>query len=243
MIRLRVNRFLLHKADAQPGECEDAVGVDATAGRFAVVDGATEGFDSRRWARYLAHGWIRAGACDVMTAEETVRRLGGRLQARHQIDSLPWYLQERAHQGAFAAFIGLSVQPPGTWDALALGDACLFQEGRSHFLAFPLTQPEDFRGRPLLVPSRIDQHPHLVRHVRRNRGLAIPGDCFLLMSDAIACWYLAHARREGDLHGRLHQLMRDDRRSDLEGLVTGERAAKRLRNDDVAMLRIEVLSF
>jgi len=242
MIRLKVNRFLFHKADAQPRECEDAVGVNAAAGRFAVVDGATEGFDSRRWARYLAHGWIRAGACDVMAAEEAVRLLGGRLQARHRMDSLPWYLQERAQQGAFAAFIGLSLQPLGTWDALAMGDSCLFQEGPSHFLAFPLAEPGHFLKRPFLVPSLIEQHPHLLQHVRRERGVSLPGDCFLLMSDAIACWYLAHGRGERDLRKRLHQLMSDDRRAELEGLVTEERAAERLRNDDVAILRIEVLS-
>ena len=138
-------------------------------------------------------------------------------------------------------FIGLSLHPPGTWDALAVGDSCLFQERPSQFLAFPLAEPEHFLERPFLVPSLIEQDPHLRRHVRQERGVSLPGDCFLLMSDAIACWYLAHGRCERDLGKRLHRLMSDDRRAELEGLVIEERAAKRLRNDDVAIVRIEVV--
>jgi hypothetical protein len=185
---------------------------------------------------------MRSNACDAVAAQPGVRKLGERLRLRHQIDGLPWYLQEKAQQGAFAAFVGLSIDPLGTWGALALGDSCLFQEGSSHFFAFPLSQPEDFGKRPFLVPSLIDQYPHLGEHVRQSRGMSLAGDCFLLMSDAVACWYLGHARREGNLHKRLHQLLIEDRRSDLQTLVAEEREAKRLRNDDVAILRIEVLS-
>jgi hypothetical protein len=134
------------------------------------------------------------------------------------------------------------MQPLGTWDALALGDSCLFQEGPSHFFAFPISDPEDFSKRPFLVPSLIDQYPHSSEHVREARGVSLPGDCFLLMSDAIACWYLGHARTDVDLHKRLHTLLVEERQSELQALVAEERDARRLRNDDVAILRIEVLS-
>src|SRR2546421_6511490 len=57
-MHLQVNQFLLPKEGAQAAECEDAIGVNVAAGRFAVADGATEAFDARSWAQQLAHGWV-----------------------------------------------------------------------------------------------------------------------------------------------------------------------------------------
>ena len=60
------------------------------------------------------------------------------------------------------------------------------------------------------------------------------------MSDAIACWYLGTWARRSTVRGELHEAMLapDDR--PLSRLVSRERRAGRLRDDDVAVLRIEV---
>ena len=71
-------------------------------------------------------------------------------------------------------------------------------------------------------------------------GSVTPGDVFWLMSDAIACWYLGTWVRRTTARGELHEAMlaSDDR--PLSRLVSRERRAGRLRDDDVAVLRIEV---
>jgi hypothetical protein len=51
--------FLLPKEGSTTSECEDAVIENKRARRFAIADGATEGFDSRAWARLLVSRWIR----------------------------------------------------------------------------------------------------------------------------------------------------------------------------------------
>src|SRR5213595_4216875 len=61
---LQVQQFLLPKDGAEASECEDAIGVNMAAGRFAVADGATEAFDARSWAQLLAEGWV---ACEPAT--------------------------------------------------------------------------------------------------------------------------------------------------------------------------------
>src|SRR6185295_9053535 len=77
-------RILLSKADAPFSECEDAIAADGEHLRFAVADGATEGFDSRRWARYLTRAWISPTSVPLASSDlvERIRALGARLERR-----------------------------------------------------------------------------------------------------------------------------------------------------------------
>ena len=41
---------------------------------------------------------------------------------------LPWYAEEKARAGAYAALVGLELRRDcGTWSALGCGDSCFFQ--------------------------------------------------------------------------------------------------------------------
>src|SRR5947209_20302168 len=111
-MHLQVNQFLLPKEGAQASECEDAIGVNAAAGRFAVADGATEAFDARSWAQQLAHGWVAAepplltrAAFGAWVTEE-----GTALHGSWQGRALPWYAEEKARRGSVAAFVGVLLE-------------------------------------------------------------------------------------------------------------------------------------
>jgi len=244
VLALSVNSFLLEKADTKPSECEDAIAVDVQALRFAIADGATEGFNSRRWAKRLVSAWIRRppGEINILSLRDDVSALGTKSTARFARRKLPWYLEEKARQGSFAAFLGLQIAPDGRWTALALGDCCLIQETSSGASSFPLSTPEEFDNRPILVPSLIDNYPRCIEHARELAGVSLPGDLLLLMSDAIACWYLGAAEQNPSAKLRLHHALAHSNRKDATSLIVEERAARRLRNDDVAIVRIEVTS-
>ena len=130
--QLRAERFLLPKEGAQEAECEDAIGVNLAAGRFAVADGATEAFDARSWARALAQGWV---ACEppALSRESFgawVVGQGTQLHDSWQGRALPWYAEEKARRGSFAAFVGVQLEltnGASHWTAIALGDSCLVQ--------------------------------------------------------------------------------------------------------------------
>src|SRR5436309_10873140 len=81
---LVITSALLPKAESVGAECEDAIAINRPLGRFAVADGATEGFDSRRWARYLVKGWTSrtsAGLSDSLLPDG-VALLGAELRKR-----------------------------------------------------------------------------------------------------------------------------------------------------------------
>jgi hypothetical protein len=237
---------VLQKAGNRPRDCEDAVAGNVAAGRFCVTDGAGEGVFSRLWARTLAMGWAHGdlGDRDDDTLRAGVKSLDGILRQRIGRDKLRlkdrqsgrlFWFQADERVSEFAAFVGLAFGPGDEWLALAVGDCCLFVEGGGAFRSFPLDAPEQFSGGAYLVPSAIDEDARIMDHVRRLSGRRRPGDRFLLMSDAMACWYLSYP----DRRPRLRELLaaRDGRA--LGALIGRERRSRRLRNDDIAILLVQ----
>lgn len=165
-------------------------------GRFAIADGATEGFDSRRWARLLVRSW-RSGGLYTKDYEElanNIKRLGDHLAKKWTRRKLPWYLEEKARMGAHAAFLGLEIFPnPSLWQAVAIGDCCLFWERNdTRLLAFPIDDPKAFNYRPILLPSKVPIQNSLKEGALIENYFEIE-DIFLLLSDAISEWYLLHS--------------------------------------------------
>ncbi len=244
---LRINRFLLPKAGLRLSECEDTIAVNCHTFRFAIADGATEAFDSRRWAKYLTVSWVSdtTAGLEPLDLRKGLMGLGKRCADRWSKRKLPWYAEEKARLGSFAAFLGLEIRigpgSGGVWKALAVGDCCLMLEREDGLLrSFPLTSAEQFGTRPTLVPSSVDDYPAFVDAVRLEEGVCVPGDVFLGMSDAISCWYLGKVAENPLLKHEFHEVVRNQDKVGLERIVARERDLKDMRNDDVAILRIEI---
>ncbi|HVG39127.1 MAG TPA: hypothetical protein VM870_07565, partial [Pyrinomonadaceae bacterium] len=111
--------------------------------------------------------------------------------------------------------------------------------------AFPLSGPDEFHSAPPLVPSLWGPQGEVVKQVAVAHGAALSGDVFLLLSDALAAWYLrAHTAGAHDLLASFETAMaswRDSaRRDNLVELLLAERRAARLRDDDYAVVRVTV---
>ena len=235
---------MLPKAGAEAEECEDAVGVNVAAGRFAVADGATEAFDARSWARALAEGWV---ACEppVLTRERFgswVAEQGTALHEAWQGRTLPWYAEEKARRGSFAAFVGVQFElanGASSWTALALGDSCLIQRrGADICCALPIADHTQFTSTPVLVPSRGQMHEAAFGQARVEQGAFGPGDVLWLLSDATAEWFLKRAAERDVVLDQLDQLSAADRTDELAALFQQERQARRIKDDDIAVVRV-----
>src|SRR5580698_10094355 len=104
---LRIRSFLAPKKGSEPTECEDAIAINVERLVFAVADGATEAYDSRSWARLFVKSWVRIDppAFEMGDFEPLVDDLGRRLHHKWARRKLPWYAEEKAQGGSFAAFI------------------------------------------------------------------------------------------------------------------------------------------
>ena len=128
-------------------------------GRFALADGATEGYPSDAWARMLVAGFAQNS---YVRSSSWLNRLGVVQQQWSDSfagQSLPWYGQEQFAKGAFATFLGVVLTSHNdgemTWGALAVGDTCLFHvRGDKLRYAFPLNRADQFGTSPRLIGSR-----------------------------------------------------------------------------------------
>jgi len=248
-VELDVEIFALPKLGADAEEYEDAA---SPSGRchcsgshftFAVADGATEASFSGLWARLLVEGYTsecaNASLMDVVTraAESWTASVGARV--------LPWYAEQKAASGAFAAFLGVKVDAfvqdeheLVSYSADAVGDCCLIHmRGGTLIAAFPLTRSEEFNSTPSLLATRVE--PNCDVEIHRTSGFCNEDDMLLLMSDAIARWFLA----ELESGGQPWEQIRDLETSDgvlFQDLVCELRSSNVLKNDDTTLMRITI---
>jgi hypothetical protein len=240
-----IDAFWCAKAGNRREEYEDAWAVRGSdsprAARVAVCDGATEASFSGLWAALLAETWVRSRA----SGPELAARLGParRLWARKlRGRRLPWYAEEKARRGAYAAFLGVALAPrAGGWRAVAVGDCNLFLlrgvgPGLRLLRAFPLERAEEFGSSPFLLGSlaRPDDDPS--PHVRVAEGV-LPGDGLLLLaSDALSAWLLRREEQGRPAWDAASPLGIADG-LDFEGLVA-EAREDGCRNDDMTLVRV-----
>ena len=248
--------FKLPKAGNSPGECEDdgwlsyplpIISSNRSAANAAVSDGATESAFAREWANILVHtfcrrppdlpGLTKGGLLDWLAPAQE------EWHGRIPWERIPWHGEAKARAGAFATLLGLTIasEPNGgpalSWQALAVGDSCLFviRDDRLR-VSFPLEDPVQFGNTPDLACSNPDNTKDLWDSVRRADGECVSGDSLILASDALACWFLERSA-EGQKPWR--KLLAMDSTSWV-AWVEKQRRAGLMRNDDMTLVVIRV---
>jgi hypothetical protein len=239
-----VEAFSCQKAGNARGEYEDAWAVrgsdSPTRCRVAVADGATESSFSALWAALLVESFVRGSA----SGPEFFARLGAirRLwQRKIRGRPLAWYAAEKARRGAYAAFVGVSLNAVNrSWRAIAIGDCCLLHvtgspQSRKLAQAFPLTRSEEFGSSPFLVGSvkRADDDP--APHVRVAEGVLQPNDSLFFASDALSAWMLRRSEKGEPVWDWISDGI--ETKEDFEVLVALARD-EGTRNDDMTLVRL-----
>ena len=237
---VRTQQVLLPKSGFAASECEDAISADDQNGRFAVADGATEAFDARNWAQRLANNWVRTNS--ALTPEafgEWVLSEGRELQSCWKQLTLSWYAEEKARKGSFAAFVGvqLDLQTDAlAWQAIALGDACLLHCRNGALVkSLPLTNSASFNSAPILVASDPGIYKSNEQSLVIDSGTCENNDVLFLVSDAAAAWYLERFEQNNFV-----EVFQTHNGQAATEFFENERHAGRIRNDDIAVMRLEV---
>jgi hypothetical protein len=208
--------------------------------RFAVADGATETSFAGLWARRLVRAY-GSGCFAGRNWQNQLRREQAAWYAEVLQKPLPWYAEEKVHSGAFAALLGLELLTTGAWRSLAIGDCCVLQWRAGELVAaFPAEASAFFTSRPFLVPSNSTRNDGLVEQARWTGGDWLPGDRFVLLSDALGQWAWRGLEAGDPPWAALEELHRTGQQRSFGQWVAGLRESGELRNDDVTAVLVAV---
>ncbi len=242
------------KGGYDASEYEDAHSVGENAPgvplRVAVADGATGATFSGLWANLLATDYT-SGRLTTETLPVRVAFLARDWEKRVQSQPLPWYAQAKvSNEGSHAALIGVTLLPDtGFYQVLAVGDCALFhlrpaEPGADTFRvvrAFPFARWEDFSGTPTLIGTKPTTRANISAHTVVQTGTVQAGDVLYLMSDALAAWFLRETEKGRSPWHWLAPLDLPDGDATLTAMARDLRDSKRLKNDDVTVIRIRVV--
>ncbi|MHC1743964.1 MAG: hypothetical protein AB9873_13155 [Syntrophobacteraceae bacterium] len=223
---------------------------------FAVADGASEGMLSREWAKILVQTFcrnkdFRENAMSFL--ERAYRSWNAWIKSyfkrrERQNKPIQWFEEDGFRNGAFSTLLGLRLIRPGDertgrWEAIAVGDSCLFHVRSDSLIAsFPLKNSIDFNNSPFLIPTNRSKGRNLANAFKGVTGDFSVDDQFYLMTDAIACWFLTEIESNRHPWRILRDFDTEDSQVTFQEWVSSLRAAKKMRNDDVTLVRVEILS-
>jgi hypothetical protein len=253
--------FSAPKQGYTPGEWEDGAaggsyrgtrGGDPPCVRFAVADGATETYESRRWVNQLIRSFMSRnqaeGACWPEIEHESVTAWFKAMQEQWQAAapiSTDYIEQVKIRQGTLATFVGGQIlgldTPAPHWRAAALGDSVLFHVRNGRLVDhFPRLRSGDFASAPEGISTLPERLGRMSDNVGIKQGRLASGDMIFAATDAFAKWMITCVESgEQGLWPLLGSLVHD---SDFIRLVMVHRGTLAMKDDDVTLMRIRILA-
>ena len=246
MIRLTATSFIIHKEAENPDDCQDACAQNDGKGRYAIADGVTRSFFPKEWATLLVEHFCESA--NLLLAKKDWRVWIGPIQQKwyEQVEEKVnvrnlYYLTNsfNTKESAASTFIGIEFNKDNTeWEAMIVGDSCLFHKSGSGFDSYLIENSADFTNRPEVFAS-FDKDNHF--EPKFIHGSTNPDDTFILATDALAKWILEH-KEIGKLDAALDRLKAIETDEKFYQFVHEARhdEAIRLVNDDVTLMLISV---
>lgn len=217
--------------------------------RAAIADGATDSAFPSYWSALLVNAYSK-GMCESDSWADALAEIRQLWQEHADARAKAWYVREKVVQGAFSTLVGVTFYSRADrpaelgWRVCAVGDSCIFIVRENSLIkSIPIDDFVQFRSRPYLLATNEQDNLNLEEKLRHHTGVCSTGDQFLLMSDALACWFLRRQSQHGDAILVMNAIVTAE---SLEDLVHEQRAARcesgypAMRNDDVAFVRIEI---
>ncbi len=250
--------FTLPKDGKTADEYEDACACATRPGAdvYVVADGASDSVFSGLWAQMLAHRLAHnvPQRNDAPTWRNWIEEVQQEWERTVRADPVPWYVEPKIREGAFATCVALIVQRPSKgstsarWGAVAVGDSCLFHvqvatNGTPAALSpagrgFPISDPAAFGLNPLALSSNPASNESVWPAVAVAGDVWHFGDSFVLATDALAHWITQEIVPTGDWNRLLSLLHTSDDQA-FEALMRAEWERGTLRNDDITLILIQ----
>jgi hypothetical protein len=216
--------------------------------RCAVADGATESSFARRWANQLAVAYCRSQTdlpAEMQVFRAEVERQCANWRRFVLNKPLAWNFRTKAERGAFATLSGITIsagdESSGSWAGVAIGDSCIFQvrqEGLVH--AWPAMESDAFGNHPLLFSSNAAANESVWTELEKctTSGVWSAGDLFLLMTDALAKWFVTSLEAGSRPWETLLEVA--SAQEEFTAWTEAQRSQHLMANDDVTLMVIRL---
>lgn len=222
----------LPKRHADEGYNEDFSLVSKDGSAAAISDGAADSYDSRTLARLVCEDWVGQSIPRI--------RLGKIIhgyESHFAGRAMGWADQGAFERGSFATALGIRISEEQIVCS-AIGDSICIFHAVDRLVCFPISDVAQLKARPTLLSSNREHNRALDRgkisHLRWN---ARPGDRLLLMTDALAAWFLG----SGDMMPALATLESFQDNETFQIFAGHQRDDGALKNDDTTLVHLEVI--
>lgn len=247
----KIVAFSLPKVGETEQNIQDRFASSSDGSLVALSDGAGSSLYPSQWAEILVNGFCQSGDGAIATIQQSHREWLKPLQeewrqyylAKLTDPNRKWWQggSQLKNHGA-ATFLGFQLSytegsAEGQWQALAVGDSCLFQRKRDSddFLVFPVQHSQLFKGTTQCFASLPEYSSFEPKFTEGSYGM---GDSFLLATDALAQWILADRERQGEQWKNLFSITESAVFSQAIAQLRDER---KIKNDDTTMVLINII--
>lgn len=210
--------------------------------KFAISDGATESSFSKEWSDLLVSCY-KDKPFDIANLPLTINAISETWQSITSAIELPWYAQQKLENGAFATFLGVTLNlEEQTFESVSIGDCTLFQVRNNELIcSFPVTSFEEFGNTPSLFATNSKFQTDYEKSVKYLNSRAISGDLLILASDALAMW-LFKRLNEGERPwlSLLTLLTYEDYQTDFSNWTFNKIKENEMKNDDISVVLINI---
>ena len=225
--------------------CEDIFDKNETNGLYCLCDGASESYDSRKWAYILCQNYVKTGLCNkrCLVTNDFVDNCIKQYESDINTDTLSWSQQSAFSRGSYSTLLGVSIHNNSLY-IFSVGDSIalrLKKDTMKKTASFPYEKPEQFKERPILISTIRSNNTFLQKNQNIRRWQKITAnDLILMMTDAVGEWMLRYFNKNISM---ILDCLNDEYSGSLkfENLVKQEREQGRLREDDSTILKLEFL--
>ena len=207
--------------------------------KFAVSDGATESSFSKEWSDLLVSAY-KDKPFEISRLADTLNAISFSWQSMATAIELPWYAEQKAETGAFATFLGLTInREENIYTAVAIGDCTLFQiRNDETIFTFPVTTIEEFGNTPNLFASNQQYQTEIEKTVTYYNGSIQTNDLIVIATDALAAWIFKEKDASEKPWNHLSNILNQGV-EDFEIWLNNQRKAGEIKNDDVTLIIIK----
>jgi hypothetical protein len=240
----QITAFSLPKIGEADSTNQDRFASSVDGSLIALADGAGSSLYPGQWAELLVKAFCQSAdnpIAAIRQSEQEWLKLSQEQWRQYYLEKLQspnrkwWQGGSQLKACGFSTFLGLRLdRAQGQWQAVAVGDSCLFklEKQTNQLFVFPYKTAQAFKRTSQCFAS-LPEYPSFSPQFVEGQYQA--GDIFLLATDALSHRLLSDYEQKGEDWQTWFGLTAGN---DFSGAIANLRAKQMIQNDDVTMVLV-----